>query len=74
MLTREVESALIKCGNYWTEGEYGSLKLKLLSTTDTPERERKRRDSEMSSGFFNIPQAKAVQKRKAGPGYGPSSS
>ena len=60
MLTREVESALVKCGNYWAEGEYGPLRLKLVSTSDTPERERRRRESEMSSGFFNIPQARAA--------------
>ncbi|KIP04071.1 hypothetical protein PHLGIDRAFT_129772 [Phlebiopsis gigantea 11061_1 CR5-6] len=62
MLTREVESALVKCGNYWTEGQYGPLHLKLVSTSDTAERERRRRDSEMSSGFFNIPQARAIKE------------
>lgn len=63
MLTREVESAQVKCANYWNEGQYGPLRLKLLSTTDTPERERRRRESEQSSGFFNIPQARALQKQ-----------
>ncbi|EKM60366.1 uncharacterized protein PHACADRAFT_246239 [Phanerochaete carnosa HHB-10118-sp] len=62
MLTREVESALVKCGNYWKEGEYGSLRLKLVSTSDTPERERSRRESETSSGFFNVPQARSAAK------------
>jgi tyrosine-protein phosphatase 2/3 len=56
MLTREVESALVKCGNYWAEGDYGSLHLKLLSTTDSPEQEERRKEREMSSGFFNLPQ------------------
>ena len=41
MLTREVESTLVKCGNYWSEPAYGPLRLRLLSTTDTPERERR---------------------------------
>lgn len=59
MLTREVESALTKCGFYWADGQYGPLKLKMISTTDTPEREQKRRESEQSSGFFNLSQAKA---------------
>lgn len=62
MLTREVESALVKCGNYWNEGQYGPLRLKLVSNSDTPERERRRRESEMSSGFFNVPQARAAAK------------
>ncbi|CAL1697265.1 unnamed protein product [Somion occarium] len=57
MLTREVESSTEKCGTYWSSGNYGPLKLTLLETNDTPERERKRRESEMSSGFFNIPSA-----------------
>lgn len=52
MLTREVEGATVKCGNYWAEGEYGPLRLRLLSTTDTPERERRRKESEMQGGFF----------------------
>ena len=54
MLTREVESALVKCGNYWAEGEYGPLRLKLVRTSDTPEQEKRRRESEMS-GFFGAP-------------------
>ena len=54
MLTKEVESATVKCGNYWAEGTYGPLRLKLLETTDTPEREKQRRESEMASGFFNM--------------------
>ena len=31
MLTREVEGAMVKCGNYWSESQFGSLHLKLLS-------------------------------------------
>lgn len=52
MLTREVESALVKCGNYWAEGAYGPLRLTLLSTSDTPARERARRERETSGGLF----------------------
>lgn len=55
MLTREVESALTKCGKYWNDGQYGQLKLRMISTTDTPALEQKRRESEMSGGFFNVP-------------------
>ncbi|THG93498.1 hypothetical protein EW026_g7754 [Hermanssonia centrifuga] len=36
MLTREVESSLVKCGNYWNEGTYGPLKLKLATATKIP--------------------------------------
>ncbi|OBZ79060.1 Receptor-type tyrosine-protein phosphatase gamma [Grifola frondosa] len=67
MLTREVEGALTKCGKYWAEGRYGPLRLRLLETNDTPERERERRDSE-SGGFFssNTPtQAKSKSNPKA---------
>ncbi|KAI0791825.1 hypothetical protein C8Q75DRAFT_805424 [Abortiporus biennis] len=63
MLTREVESATEKCGNYWVDGQYGPLKLKLLETNDTPERERRRRESEMSSGFFNVTPVKSQSRR-----------
>ncbi|GBE78664.1 hypothetical protein SCP_0115550 [Sparassis crispa] len=52
MLTREVEAATAKCGKYWTEGSYGPLCLRMISTDDTPEHERRRRDSEISGGFF----------------------
>lgn len=33
MLTREVENAVVKCGSYWTDTEYGPLRLELLSTS-----------------------------------------
>ncbi|KAF9229739.1 hypothetical protein BS17DRAFT_763243 [Gyrodon lividus] len=33
MLTREVENAMVKCGTYWTDTQYGPLRLELLSTS-----------------------------------------
>lgn len=33
MLTREVENAVVKCGSYWTDTEYGPLRLELLHTS-----------------------------------------
>ena len=33
MLTREVENAMVKCGSYWTDTEYGPLRLELVSTS-----------------------------------------
>ena len=35
MLTKEVENSMTKCGFYWTESEYGPLRLQLISTTGT---------------------------------------
>ncbi|PCH33038.1 hypothetical protein WOLCODRAFT_147143 [Wolfiporia cocos MD-104 SS10] len=64
MLTREIEGATVKCGKYWDEGEYGQLHLKLLATDDTPEREKRRRESE--SGFFGVHAAPQQAKRKGG--------
>ncbi|KAI0638772.1 hypothetical protein C8Q77DRAFT_1151802 [Trametes polyzona] len=66
MLTREIEGSSVKCGKYWEEGTYGTLRLRLLETNDTPEREQKRRDTEIGGGFFSshIPQAKPKQKQK----------
>lgn len=74
MLTREVESALVKCGRYWAEGTYGTLTLKLISTTDTPEQERRRKErEEVGSGFFSFPtmpvpaaEKKSASKKHAG--------
>ena len=33
MLTREIEGAMVKCGNYWSSSSYGPLRLKLISTS-----------------------------------------
>ncbi|KZT68443.1 hypothetical protein DAEQUDRAFT_727778 [Daedalea quercina L-15889] len=65
MLTREIEGNTVKCGKYWAEGEYGPLRLKLLATDDTPERERRRRDKEMNGGFFSahVPPAQKSKRR-----------
>ncbi|CCM06630.1 uncharacterized protein FIBRA_08910 [Fibroporia radiculosa] len=62
MLTREVEGAAVKSGKYWEGSEFGPLRLKLLATDDTPERERYRRESEMNAGFFGA--HAAAQKRR----------
>ncbi|KAJ3487025.1 hypothetical protein NLI96_g3824 [Meripilus lineatus] len=66
MLTREIESALVKCGKYWVDGTYGSMKLKLIQTSDTPEGEKKRAEREKASGFFNIPSAKPPRTYRTG--------
>ncbi|KAI0762248.1 hypothetical protein C8Q74DRAFT_137813 [Fomes fomentarius] len=68
MLTREIEGSSVKCGKYWAEGTYGPLRLRLIETSDTPERERKRQESETSGGFFSAhmqAQAKAKPKPKS---------
>lgn len=67
MLTREIEGNTVKCGKYWADGEYGPLRLKLLATDDTPERERRRRENEMNGGFFSAhvpPPQKSKRKSK----------
>ncbi|KAI9062262.1 hypothetical protein FKP32DRAFT_1629712 [Trametes sanguinea] len=66
MLTREIEGSSVKCGKYWEEGQYGPLRLRLLETNDTPEFERKRRESETNGGFFSshVPQSKPKRKSK----------
>ncbi|KAI0641211.1 hypothetical protein C8Q79DRAFT_920259 [Trametes meyenii] len=73
MLTREIEGSSVKCGKYWEEGLYGSLRLRLLETNDTPERERKRRESEIGGGFFSshVPTTQPKTKGKAKKGQGP---
>ncbi|TFY57587.1 hypothetical protein EVJ58_g6930, partial [Rhodofomes roseus] len=67
MLTREIEGNTVKCGKYWTEGEYGPLRLQLLATDDTPERERRRREKETNGGFFSAhvpPPPKSTRKSR----------
>ncbi|KAI0353203.1 hypothetical protein OH77DRAFT_1522685 [Trametes cingulata] len=78
MLTREIEGSSVKCGKYWEEGSYGPLRLRLLETNDTPERERKRRESEINGGFFSShvpqtqpkPKPKSKKRRTKGAGLG----
>ena len=66
MLTREIEGSSVKCGKYWEEGTYGTLRLKLVETNDTPERERARQQSEIGGGFFSqhIPKPKPKRRSK----------
>jgi tyrosine-protein phosphatase 2/3 len=33
MLTREIEGSTVKCGNYWSGGKFGPLRLKLLEVS-----------------------------------------
>ena len=67
MLTREIEGSSMKCGKYWEEGTYGTVRLRLLETNDTPERERQCKESETNGGFFSshTPQEKPKLKPKA---------
>ena len=66
MLTREIETSTVKCGKCWDEGTYGTLRLRLLETNDTPEREPQRQECETSGGFFSthVPQPKPELKPK----------
>lgn len=41
MLTREVEGTTVKCGSYWTDTEFGPLRLKLVSTEGLAPPERR---------------------------------
>lgn len=49
MLTREVEGAMVKCGSYWSDHEYGPLRLRLVSTSQTLDTT----EPEEPSGFFS---------------------
>ncbi|KAI0321012.1 hypothetical protein OF83DRAFT_1280764 [Amylostereum chailletii] len=54
MLTREVEGATVKSGNYWSATRFGPLRLKLVSTTASggPEGEAQRAQQPQSGFFF----------------------
>ncbi|KAF9056400.1 hypothetical protein BJ165DRAFT_1433114 [Panaeolus papilionaceus] len=63
MLTREVEGAMVKCGTYWADSDFGPLHLRLVSTEgDLPPEERP-----ITAGFFaqtsNIPTSRSTQKK-----------
>lgn len=49
MLTREVEGAMVKCGSYWSDHEYGPLRLRLVSTSQT----HATAEPEEPTGFFS---------------------
>lgn len=51
MLTREIESSMVKCGSYWTDEKYGPLRLKLVSTTPSALEEEAQPPS--SNSFFH---------------------
>ena len=55
MLTREVENAMVKCGLYWTDTEYGPLRLQLLSTSPPMSPSANATTTDVSKqGFFAI--------------------
>ncbi|KAG6371575.1 hypothetical protein JVT61DRAFT_9285 [Boletus reticuloceps] len=70
MLTREVENAMIKCGSYWTDTEYGPLRLELLSTSPPMSPSANPTTMDISThGFFAIrePQGKTSEVSRAQP-------
>lgn len=54
MLTREVENAMVKCGSYWTNTEYGPLRLELLSTSPPTSASASMTTDTSKQGFFAI--------------------
>jgi len=59
MLTREVEGAMVKCGAYWSDTEFGPLRLRLVSTEGlAPPEENEQRASTAHpaapGGFFTM--------------------
>ncbi|PPQ98874.1 hypothetical protein CVT24_003505 [Panaeolus cyanescens] len=67
MLTREVEGAMVKCGTYWADSDFGPLHLRLISTEgDIPPQERP-----ITAGFFaqtsNIPTSRSSHRKQPHP-------
>lgn len=52
MLTREVEGSTIKCGNYWSDENFGSLRLKLLDETGAVEKYKRSDRRAPGDSFF----------------------
>ncbi|KAL5495762.1 PTP2 [Sanghuangporus weigelae] len=51
MLTKEYEGGSIKCGKYWSDGQYGPLRLKCISVSGATDIE----NSEGGGEFFSAP-------------------
>ena len=64
MLTREVENAMVKCGSYWTDTEYGPLRLELLSTSPPLSPNPTSTDAS-KRGFFAIREAQGKTSRSS---------
>ena len=54
MLTREVEGAVTKCGNYWQSAKYGPIMVKLVSTTEKDGQRTSDQISENERGGFQF--------------------
>ncbi|KAG8814975.1 hypothetical protein FRC17_000909 [Serendipita sp. 399] len=52
MLTREIESSLVKCGHYWKDGKYGDISLRLVSQ-DGEEENTKTKSLLQPGSFFH---------------------
>ncbi|KAH8120741.1 hypothetical protein DFH11DRAFT_1561767, partial [Phellopilus nigrolimitatus] len=59
MLTKEYEGGAIKCGRYWTDGQYGPFRLKCISTSGAKE------EDDPGGGFFNTAALVAKAKEDA---------
>ncbi|KZT22083.1 hypothetical protein NEOLEDRAFT_1244100 [Neolentinus lepideus HHB14362 ss-1] len=69
MLTREVEGMMEKSGKYWQEGTFGSLVLRLIESSGTPQEEQKPFEffgnGKSEPGFFQpVNQVKEKKERK----------
>lgn len=51
MLTREVESSLVKCGHYWKDGNYGDISIQLISQQGEDEQVDPKK--QQSGAYFN---------------------
>ncbi|KAG8818712.1 hypothetical protein FRC18_012381 [Serendipita sp. 400] len=51
MLTREIESSLVKCGHYWKDGKYGDISLRLVSQ-DGEDESSKSKNISQPGAFF----------------------
>lgn len=59
-MTKQYEGGLLKCGDYWSEGTYGALKLEQVSVTGV---EEEKPDASTSTGFdFGFAQPKTESK------------
>lgn len=63
-MTKQFEGGLLKCGDYWSEGTYGALRLEQISVTGV---EEDKPDASDTTGFdFGYQPEKALKPQSTG--------
>lgn len=64
MLTREVEGSSVKCGSYWTDTDFGPLRLRLVSTEGLSPSEERPQSAHPTSGSSQNPASSSASSNR----------